>query len=1026
MRTDLSIPSIARSGNWWNSKIPPVFGLAFGAALVYRVSAWETLAYVVSILTTGMCAGAYGHLINDIFDLEADRKAGKKNVLSSFSPWQRWAFVVITIVGGFLPAWVLHFSSISTGLLVAEYALPSIYSIPPFRLKERGWLGVLADASGAHIVPCLFVTSLMAYAPSATRDFSAASFESMFYPAAAVLWATAVGLKGIIMHELGDLESDLSAGVRTFAAQLDFARIKRGALMLFRIEIALFFLFCLVLSRLAPLVLLSALGFLLLTRVKVREAPHVFGRDKVGKLLMPLVWTSNPYYETYFAVAMGIHLGIRNPALLPIPVLLPLLFRDNWKDAWKDLRSAWMLWNVSRSWNGRLSTMGAASVRLRRLGGQDATRVEFDICGVKPEAVILFRNGRPVKARQAMEVSLRARADKPRTIVVGVSQGDEPWGSLGLNQRIRLTREWQNYDFQFWATEADPAARCGVFLGGSPVAVELANLEMSESDVRWDGSLVASEFAVARLGSLNPATSQSGGIRVNIAVPGDNPWDLALFGSEVKVLGGSTVCEMSVTGRTAGASRSAIVGVWGNKPPWQACGIYERVEFTSTWSTHRFVFKVEPPPGQRALPGVWLGGDSTPVELREFVVKPVWNGDFVTSGDAAARIEPMSDESNGVRIVIDSQGQEPWQIGIYGPSQPISAGGSVVEWKFTARAAGTSNRFVVAGIWQDHDPWDSLGQMQRLELSATEWQTFHISCQATRAETSARAGLWLGGASGDIEIRELSAFTTHSISLSLGADASARIVYRDQGSFRVDIDHPGEEAWHVAAYESPRSLRVGDPVSILLRARADAKRRMIVGAWQNHEPWECADFFQEVELRNEIDTFSWTFTPASSDDSVRFGIWAGGQESGIDVEEFAVFEAWQGTLAVSDGARAVLQPAADPDCWRIAIEAPGSQEWAISLFRPAISVVKGAQYRIRLTVRADQARNAVLGAWQDHEPWDPAGTLNRVTLRTEWTSFEMLVVPTLAHTSLRCGLWMGGEAPAVEVSHLEMLPEPGE
>jgi hypothetical protein len=91
---------------------------------------------------------------------------------------------------------------------LCTWAAFSLYSVPPFRFKTRGILGILADASGAHLFPALVAALLALRAAGAAID--------PLWIGAVAAWALGCGLRGILWHQFLDLEYDRKAGVPTF------------------------------------------------------------------------------------------------------------------------------------------------------------------------------------------------------------------------------------------------------------------------------------------------------------------------------------------------------------------------------------------------------------------------------------------------------------------------------------------------------------------------------------------------------------------------------------------------------------------------------------------------------------------------------------------------------------------------------------------------------------------------------------------------------------------------------------------
>jgi len=95
----------------------------------------------------------------------------------------------------------------------------TLYSVPPFRLKVRGVWGIAADASGAHLLPTLWTASLIAEA-------TGHPVPTLFL-ASLGTWAMALGVRGILWHQLYDRENDRLGRISTFGAQTDPEAIRR-------------------------------------------------------------------------------------------------------------------------------------------------------------------------------------------------------------------------------------------------------------------------------------------------------------------------------------------------------------------------------------------------------------------------------------------------------------------------------------------------------------------------------------------------------------------------------------------------------------------------------------------------------------------------------------------------------------------------------------------------------------------------------------------------------------------------------
>lgn len=83
-----------------------------------------------------------------------------------------------------------------------------------------------------------------------------------------------------------------------------------------------------------------------------------------------------------------------------------------------------------------------------------------------------------IKSNRHYTVSFRGRADRPRSIILGVAKAHEPWSGLGLYKRIDLTPEWQSFQEGFLPTADEDNARIHFDLAGSNIAVEVSSVSL--------------------------------------------------------------------------------------------------------------------------------------------------------------------------------------------------------------------------------------------------------------------------------------------------------------------------------------------------------------------------------------------------------------------------------------------------------------------------------------------------------------------------------------------------------------------
>ncbi len=189
------------------------------AALLYVALAqrWFGVDYVITtclFLLFSLCSTAYGYLVNDLADVELDRRAGKPNLFHTMSRSRAILVVAMTWImmvtcglpfvrqPGFLPLWI------------AWALTTTCYSLPPLRLKERGLLGLAATIVAQQPLPAAMAFSALGALPSW----------------GALVFIASITLRGIcsdVGHQMRDRARDEAAGATTLAVRLGHPAIAR-------------------------------------------------------------------------------------------------------------------------------------------------------------------------------------------------------------------------------------------------------------------------------------------------------------------------------------------------------------------------------------------------------------------------------------------------------------------------------------------------------------------------------------------------------------------------------------------------------------------------------------------------------------------------------------------------------------------------------------------------------------------------------------------------------------------------------
>ncbi|MEO1376459.1 MAG: hypothetical protein AAFW70_19600 [Cyanobacteria bacterium J06635_10] len=81
--------NLLRGNDWWFYKIPPLLAIAYAQILIQDTPPQQSIVTLLSLLISMFFVAAYGHVVNDIFDIEIDSQAGKQNRMASLSKRQR-------------------------------------------------------------------------------------------------------------------------------------------------------------------------------------------------------------------------------------------------------------------------------------------------------------------------------------------------------------------------------------------------------------------------------------------------------------------------------------------------------------------------------------------------------------------------------------------------------------------------------------------------------------------------------------------------------------------------------------------------------------------------------------------------------------------------------------------------------------------------------------------------------------------------------------------------------------------------
>jgi len=310
----LSIFEPLRANCWWEHKLSPILATIYATAALSRIpfpSLWLVVALALPALI--VCA-SYVSVLNDLTDAEDDQATGKPSRwLGESRIYPALLLAACVAAGGcFLMVWRKDTLLFCTYLLLCWLAF-TLYSAPPFRLKARGIWGVVADASGAHLLPTLFGVALVHHW---NRIEGTAEWIILI-----ALWSFAAGVRGILWHQLEDAVNDRKIGLRTFVCLHGTKAAERLGLTALLLESAAFAaVLWLTRNALAPLFLVLYALFALIRWRLLGTGVTIVKSGQASRMAMA------EYYVVLYPLAFLLTASWQQPSALWLLLFHGILF----------------------------------------------------------------------------------------------------------------------------------------------------------------------------------------------------------------------------------------------------------------------------------------------------------------------------------------------------------------------------------------------------------------------------------------------------------------------------------------------------------------------------------------------------------------------------------------------------------------------------------------------------------------------------------------------------------------------------
>lgn len=310
----------------WNNvqyKFSIIFSSIYVVIFIGNYNNSNIFIYILLSIILSIGIAGLGYLINDLKDIKDDLVNNKPNLYNNNTKFNFYIIGILLTAFTIIPWFYLPFTKVSFLFILIEFLLFILYSIPPFRLKEKGFLGVLTDALYAHVVPCIL--AIYTFKLIVNTDLT----SNYFLIAIFCFWLIVTGIRNIINHQIDDYTNDINSNTPTYVTKVGITKSKRQVLIyILPIELILFIVVLYYLPINNHLMLIVYLAFLLMHLL------FYFLKHKQPKTYLDSFYViinkkiTNEFYEIHLPILLLIYFSIYQPIFRWILYLNLLLFSN--------------------------------------------------------------------------------------------------------------------------------------------------------------------------------------------------------------------------------------------------------------------------------------------------------------------------------------------------------------------------------------------------------------------------------------------------------------------------------------------------------------------------------------------------------------------------------------------------------------------------------------------------------------------------------------------------------------------------
>lgn len=166
------------------------------------------LFFIFSTLMTG-----YGYLVNDLADIDIDRLHGKKNAFATTGVRKAWTILLIILLLGLVFS-LPFIKNVWFDIIWLVWILTAtFYSLRPLRLKEKGFIGLVATVLAQQTLPTVLL-------------FTAFDCPMNIGTAILIIFSTTRGFSSDLGHQVRDWAQDSRTKTTTFVVKIGLQRAK--------------------------------------------------------------------------------------------------------------------------------------------------------------------------------------------------------------------------------------------------------------------------------------------------------------------------------------------------------------------------------------------------------------------------------------------------------------------------------------------------------------------------------------------------------------------------------------------------------------------------------------------------------------------------------------------------------------------------------------------------------------------------------------------------------------------------------